>query len=242
MYPNSILILLVVAVLSLFHPHVDAELSGSISGTTDYIGYGYTKSDGNPAIQANLDYEHTSGIFLGVSVSSVDFGDHQFGNRSRVEVAPYLGWHYELSPDWRFEIQWLRYLYDDRIFGAVADYNLFSTTLHYQDLVTARLSFSDDLYQQDETGIYYELSGRYPVSESIEFSTDVGYSQTRDALEYDYLYWDAGLTWFHPYGSLDFRYFQSKFFRERELDKKSKWLFDPHEIDAKFVFTISFGF
>ncbi len=226
----------------LFQMQAYAEVSGSVTGATDYIEYGYTKSDGDPALQANLDYEHTSGLFLGVSVSSVDFGDHQFDSQSRAEIAPYLGWHFELSNDWRFELQWLRYLYDDRIFGAVADYNLFSATLNYQDLITASVSISDDLYQQDESTSYYQVTGRYPVTDSVEVSSGVGYSLTRDALEYDYLYWNAGFTWFHPYGSLDFRYVQSKFLREIELDDQSKWQFDPHEIDAKFVFTISFGF
>ncbi len=68
-----------------------AELSGSVTGITDYIEYGYTKSDSDPAIQANLDYEHTSGLFLGFSIFSVDFGDHQFDSRSRAEITPYLG-------------------------------------------------------------------------------------------------------------------------------------------------------
>jgi uncharacterized protein (TIGR02001 family) len=234
--------LLLQAATLLLTTQAEAELSGSITGTTDYIEYGYSKSDGDPAIQANLDYEHASGLFLGVSVSSIDFGDHQFEDRSRVEIAPYLGWHFELSQDWRFQFQWLRYLYDDRIFGGDVDYNMFSATVHYQDLITTTVSFSDDLYQQDEVAAYFQASGRYPLTDSIEASTRIGYSLTRGALEYDYLYWDAGFTWFHPYGSLDFRYVQSKFFREVELDRQSGWLFDPHEVDAKFVFTLSFGF
>ena len=232
----------IVAFSLLFLSQAKADLTGSITGTTDYIEYGYTKSDGDPAIQANSDYEHASGLFLGVSVSSVDFGDHQFDSRSRAEITPYLGWNFDFLEDWHLQLQWQRYLYDDRIFGADADYNLFSTTLHYRDLITTRIAVSDDLYQQDQAAAYFQMTGRYPVTESIEFSAGIGYSLTRDALEYDYLFWNSGFTWFHPYGSLDFRYVQSKFVREVELDHQSGWQFDPHEIDAKFVFTISFGF
>jgi uncharacterized protein (TIGR02001 family) len=236
------LILLVLVGIVLFYSQAEAELSGSITGTTDYIEYGYTKSDGGPAIQANLDYEHDSGLFLGVNVSSVNFSDRNFKNSSRVEFKPYLGWYYPFYDDWRFEFQAMRYLFDGRVFGGGVDYNLFSVSAHYQDLVSTRVLFSEDLYQQDETAVYFDISGRYPVTDSIEASAGIGYGLTREALEYDYLYWNAGFTWFHSFGSLDFRYVQSKFFREVQLDRQSGWLFDPHEIDAKFVFTISFGF
>ena len=235
-------LLLMLATSVVFQTLCHAEFTGSITGTTEYIGYGYTKSNGEPALQANLDYQHASGLFLGVSVSSVDFGDHQFKDRSRVEIAPYLGGHFEFSDDWRFELQWLRYLYDDRIFGADADYNLFSATVHYQDLVSAQITVSDDVYQQDEMAVYYQLTGRYPLTDRVEFSSILGYSSTRDALEYNYLYWHAGLTWFHPYGAVDFRYVQSTFISETERANRTRWLFDPDKISARFVFSVSFGF
>jgi len=222
------------------HSLARAELSGSITGTTDYIGYGYSKSDGDPAIQTYLDYEHPSGLFLGVFTSSVNFSDRNRSDHSSVEITPYLGWHFELTQDWRAQVQWQRFLYDDKIFGTDADYNLFSSSFHYQDILSVTFAISDDLYQQDEIATYFQLSGRYPVTDSIEASTNVGYSLTKKSLEYDYVFWNAGFTWFHPYGSLDFRYVQSKFVNSTA--ENTLWPFDPHEIDAKFVFTISFGF
>jgi len=233
---------LVFTVALLIHPLAQAELSGSISGTTDYIRYGYSLSDGGPAIQANLDYEHTSGLFLGVSVSSIDYSDRNRGDSSRVEIAPYLGWNFELSHDWRLDLQWQRYLYDDRVFGQVVDYNMWSFTANYLDLMTARVSLSDNVLQQNHIATFFDVFGRYPVTDSIETSAGIGYSLSREALEYDYLYWNAGVTWFHPYGSLDFRYVQSKYFRELSIHSGSGLLSNLHEVHAKFVFTISFGF
>ncbi|MSS75322.1 MAG: hypothetical protein EXR90_00040 [Methyloglobulus sp.] len=36
------------------------------------------------AIQGNLDYKHSSGIYLGASASNVDFGDRKFNDSSSV--------------------------------------------------------------------------------------------------------------------------------------------------------------
>ncbi len=69
-----------------------AEFHGTIIGTTDYISRGYSKSDGHFAVQGNLDYEHASGLYLGFSLSTVDFGDTTFADRANVEIIPYLGW------------------------------------------------------------------------------------------------------------------------------------------------------
>ncbi|MCH9697713.1 MAG: TorF family putative porin [Gammaproteobacteria bacterium] len=237
---KPIILILLLYLVSL--PAFATEFSGSVSFRTNYVEYGYTKSNNNPSGYANIDFEDNSGLFLGVSVSSIDFDDHQFNNHSSVEITPYLGWNFEFSDDWRAQFQWLRYLYDDKVFNADADYNLFSGSINYQGLITAQIAFSDNLFQQDEFGVYYQVSGQYPITRDLEFSAGIGYSMTRDALEYDYLYWDSGLTWYFPYGSLDFRYVQSEHYNEKSINHQSAWLFDPNEIDARFVFTVTLGY
>jgi len=119
-----------------------AELSGNLTGATDYIWRGYSKSDGKPVVQANIDYGFKSGIYLGTFASIVNFADHGFENRSTAEFRPYLGFAYKLSDDWRFNTAWTRYLYDGKIFGQVADYNEFYFYSHFRDLLTISLNFS----------------------------------------------------------------------------------------------------
>ena len=80
-------------------------------------------------------------------------------------------------------MQWSRYIYDDDFFGKPADYNEFSISLNYRDLLTTRIGVTDDGY--DRGGVYadYELMGRYPITDLLEFSSKVGYVESRDALD-----------------------------------------------------------
>ncbi len=226
---------------SLLPSYCLADWSGSISFTTDYIDHGYSKSDGDFAFLANLDYQFESGLFTGFDIASVDFADHRFNNRSNVEISPYLGWYQQLAEDWDMTARWQRYLYDDNIQGQDADYNLFNATVNFRDLLSARIGFSDNFYGQDAVSGHYELTKRYQLTDSLQISATVGYNQSRQTLLFDYLVWNAGLSWFHPYGLVDIRYVDSKAINDKNPDADS-WRFYPDSVDAKVVLTIAFGF
>jgi len=216
----------------------DSKLSGTVLYTTDYLWHGYSKSDGNGAFQANLDYQHSSGVFGGLWVSTVDFGDDRFfNNASEVELIPYLGYSFSLSEDWGADIHWRRYIYNDDFFGAPGDYNEFTAAIAFRDLLVASIGVTDDGY--DRGGVYgnYELIGRYPITDFVDFSTKVGYVQSREALNFDYLYWDAGVTLYYKFIGLDFRYFQSS-----RLNRKNERQEGFLEINPTFVFSVSLGF
>lgn len=164
-----------------------AEIHGALTIASDYVWRGYSKSSGDFAGQANLDYEHSSGFYFGTSASSIDAGDEAFPDRANFELTPYLGWSTPIVEDWRLDIQWTRYFYDGKVFGRFSDYNEFYWLLHYSDLFTGRVSFSDDFYHRGHASGDFELSGRYPVTDWLEFSAGVGYSLPKDAVEYDYL-------------------------------------------------------
>jgi uncharacterized protein (TIGR02001 family) len=219
--------------------HAVAEFHATLTAKTDYIWRGYSKTSENFALQVNLDYEHTSGGFLGISVTNVDFDDDEFNNPARVEMTPYLGWTFKLSDDWRFDAQWTRYFYDGNIFGQQSDYNEFYLLLHYNDIFTAQAAFSEDYYNQGHASGDYELTGRYPITDTLEFSTGIGYSQIKRILEYDTLYWNVGLTYYTKFVVFDLRYLDSA---EATDEIKTQWLYDPEIVDSHFVFSISLGF
>ena len=222
--------------------HLFAEISASLTATTSYVSRGYSKSDSNPALQGNIDYEHSSGLYLGVWTSNVDFDDSISNDPARIEVSPYLGWSFELSDDWRLDTQVTSYIYDGKIFGESSDYHELDGFLHFRDLLTFRAAYSEDAYSQSTAAYDFELAGRYPVTDSLEFSTGFGYALTRDVIEYDYYYWDAGFTWYYKYVALDFRYTDSDQASEKEDEANVFFEFEPLEIDPSFVFTISIGF
>ena len=219
-----------------------AEFNGSLTGTTDHIWRGYSKSDKKPAIQANIDYEFKSGIYLGTVASSVNFSDNGFKSRSNVEFRPYLGWAYKLSDDWRFNTEWTRYIYNGKIFGEKVDYNEFYFYGHFRDLLSANFSFSENGYQQGHMSFNYEITGRYPITDSVEISGTLGYSNQLKILGYDFLYQSVGLTW-HVLRNLgvDIRYYKGQEF-EPKNEPVLHWQFRPQVIDNRFVFSVTVGF
>ncbi len=220
-----------------------AESSGGLTGATDYIWRGYSKSDGKPVVQANIDYGFKSGIYLGTFASIVNFADHGFENRSTAEFRPYLGFAYKLSDDWRFNTAWTRYLYDGKIFGQVVDYNEFYFHSHFRDLLTINLNFSENSYQQNHMSFNSEITGRYPITDSIEISTTFGYNKQKKVLGYDYLYWTSGLTvYFSRNIGVDVRYYGGIHASSKKESLYPHWEFHPHVVDNRIVFSISVGF
>lgn len=219
------------------------KLSSSFTGATDYIWRGYSKSDGKPALQASIDYEFNSGIYLGSFASAVNFADHGFDNRSTAEFRPYLGFAYKLSDDLRFNTAWTRYIYDGKIFGQVSDYNEFYLYGHFRDLLTVNLNFSENSYQQNHMSFNSEITGRYPITDSIEISSTFGYNDQRKVLRYDYLYWTSGLTvHFSRNIGIDVRYYGGSYASSEKEASFSQWQFHPHVVDNRVVFSITVGF
>ena len=221
-----------------------AEFHATLTGMTNNVGRWYTKSNNNPALLANIDYEHTSGLYVGSSVSNIDFEANETESKAaHVEIIPYLGWSFNLSKAWRLDAQWTRYIYDGNVFGHPSDYNEFYLFLHYQDMFSGRISFAEDYYGLGNYAIDYELTGRYPLTDTLELSASFGYSQTKAVLGSDYPYWNAGFTYYYKFVSLDFRYMDAT---ETSIDQavveKKHERYDPPLIDATFVFSISVGF
>jgi uncharacterized protein (TIGR02001 family) len=215
-----------------------AELHGTITGTTNYVYRGYSKSDNDPAIQANVDYQHLSGLYVGTSVSNVNFGDRRkFRDYSNIEFTPYLGYSYKLNDDWRTDVQWTRYLFDGKIFGHESDYNEFYLFLHYRDMLTLRASVSDSFYGSKVVSGDYEATIKYPLTDYLEATVGVGYLQAKKVLGWDYLYWNAGIIGRYKFISAELQYVQSVW-----ITPFFKTDFAPNFLDATAVFSLSVGF
>ena len=52
---------------------VASEFSGVATLTSEYIYRGLKMSNGDPALQMGLDYEHDTGLFVGVFVNQASF-------------------------------------------------------------------------------------------------------------------------------------------------------------------------
>src|SRR5690606_7575411 len=54
---------------------VSADVSTNIAVVSNYLFRGVSQTDGSPAVQGGIDFEHASGFYAGTWASNVDFGD-----------------------------------------------------------------------------------------------------------------------------------------------------------------------
>lgn len=217
------------------------EFSALLSFSSNYFYRGYSKSANSPTVRANADYQYGIGdhaVYGGVWISRIDFDDSHYPDHADAEIYPYLGANFKLADDWRLDASVSRYIFAGDIFGRYSDYNEYSLQLHFADLMSARFAAADDLYHRGDAAFDYELTGRYPLTESLEASAGLGYYAAQPVLEYDSLYWNAGITWFFGYGSVDLRYVDYSHL-SHSTDPNALVL--PY-VDPKFVGSISVGF
>lgn len=220
-----------------------AEPHATLTMTTNNVGRWFTKSNNNVGLQANADYQHSSGWYTGSSISTIDYEFLKQSDSAHVEIIPYLGYSVKLSEQWRMDTQWSRYLYDGKVFGRQADYNEYYLFFHYEDIFTGRVSVADDYYGLGNYAIDYELTGRHPLSDRLEFSASFGYSQTQAALGSDYPYWNTGLTYFYKFAAFDLRYVDATETAINEaIVEELHDRYNPPLLNATVVFSISVGF
>lgn len=219
------------------HARAGYTAEALIRFTSNYIYRGYTKSDDDPTLQANLDLYHASGWFGGGWVSAVDFGD------ADVEANPYLGLRFDLTPDWRLAATAAAYFYDGDVMDHNAGYAEFMLQLAYRDIGALHAGVAPDYYGTGHTASDYGLDLRYPLTDTIEMSTGVGYQASREALNYDIIYGHVGVAWFAGrHLTLDLRYHDLKETNRRPHPPGTPDLFDENYADRPVVLSVSIGF
>ena len=221
---------------------VHAEWHGSVKLVSDYIYRGYSKSRGNPVVQAHLEYENPDGWFTGVDVSQVRFDDYLNQDRAEMEAQPFLGWNQNINNDWRAVATAKAYIFDNKLFNQRADYAELYASAHYQDWLSLQFSFAPNAYQRNVDTFNYELNLRRDVLDNLLFSTGLGYYQAYSLLGHDSLYWNAGFSWFATDNlALDVRYIDSSlsthYHSETTHDE-----FYPRPQDHQYLFSVSLGF
>ncbi len=102
--------------------------SGNVTLVSDYIFRGVTQTQGKPTVQANLDWVHAGGLYLGGFASGVSYA--AYNNGSRTEIDLYGGYRHALSADDNIDGGIVTYWYPGaRYTGAGRE-----VTYHTQDL------------------------------------------------------------------------------------------------------------
>lgn len=117
----------------------EGQINGLVGITSDYVFRGRSQTRGDPAWQAGLGYEHSSGAFGGVWASRVDFDprrDHE------LEIDYVVGAGSDLHRDWWGEIALRRYTYPQSPDPLDYDYTEVAGTLRFRDLLSLNVAYS----------------------------------------------------------------------------------------------------
>ena len=150
--------------------------SGNIALTSDYKFRGISQSNESPAVQGGFDLEHTSGFYIGLWGSTVDFDSTSEDFNGSLELDYYLGFSGDFGEsEWAWDLGYLYYDYpgDD---GAKGDYAEIYASLDWKDF-SLGIAYSDDYY--GETGDFRYLSADYnpALGGGFELSLHLGYNE-----------------------------------------------------------------
>lgn len=166
------------AIAALASPLARADVSSTITLTTDYDFRGISQTALDPALQASLDWSSESGFYLGTWVSNVDFGP---GTKADFEWDLLGGYRGSIGEDAGFDVGYVKYNFNPS--GDKVDYGEFYAGFSYQ-AVSAKLWYSNDFSRSGKSATYIEGNAAIPLPKDFGLAFHVGHS--------DGDYWDAG--------------------------------------------------
>lgn len=151
-----------------------AQVSGSFALVSDYRFRGVSLSDGRPAAQLGVAYDHADGWYAGAFASSVRFGPRAGPD---AQVLSYFGYARRL----RSGLSW------DLGAGYAAftgrfdyDYPEFHVGLASERL-GARISYAPRYFGEDAAVVYAQVDGAHELSERLRLLGHLGWTRRDDA-------------------------------------------------------------
>ena len=169
---------------------VASEFSGAATLTSEYIYRGLDMSDSDPAFQLGLDYEHDTGLFMGIWASTIDLRSAMDSRDTELDY--YVGFHYEAKSPITATVTVLRYSYPGQTGINSYDYNevlLGATWLQHYSI---ELGYTSNLYGLKRIGRHWELRSEWPVANAWVIGAAVGGNDLSDIGVSRYLHWDVG--------------------------------------------------
>jgi uncharacterized protein (TIGR02001 family) len=214
-------------------------LSGNVAIYTDYSFRGVSQTQRDMAIQGGLDWNHDSGVFLGVWASPVDFGDAYM-------ESDWYGGYAGAIDNFSYKVSATYFYYPDADEFSYWEFGLFTGYDFGVTAVSAGVIGSPDYFGFLDTGFYVPVGFAIPIGTvkcpfpgsewencfDLAFDANAGYTHTDKDIFADQHYFDynAGLTMAMPFNlKLDFRFVGT--------DVK-----DVHDADNRFVFGAKYTF
>jgi len=216
----------------------EGQINGLVGITNDYVFRGRSQTSGDPAWQAGIGYEHSSGAFGGVWASRVDFNsrwDHE------LEIDYVVGFGRDLHRDWRGEIALRHYTYPQSPDPLDYDYTEIAGTLRFRDFVTLIVAYSPGWSGYTSRGavrsdrlLAAEVGLQYPVGHGFSATGGLGRLDIAGPSGGTSLYWNAGVA--HQYSRLtvDLSYY--------DTDRSARALYGPTSVQGDVVAAIVYKF
>ena len=160
-------------------PQAHAEFSGNATLTTNYMWRGVSQSDKDPAVQAGLQYTHSSGLYASVWGSSVKF---EPDNGARTEFNFVAGWSGEIAPDWALDVYGLRYQYPSA--DVDLNWNEINASITWRENYWLALAHSTNAMGGGSRGTYVQLGARYPINDQFSLEGAVARYFLKDSDSY----------------------------------------------------------
>jgi len=186
----------------------DSGFAASVTLTSEYIYRGQARSDGNPAVQLGLDYEHGSGWFAGVWSSTIDM-QSPYGRRD-VELDYYAGYHHAFEAPLTLAASLIRYTYPGQTGSFDYDHNQWLVTATFDDRFSLEAGYSDDIYGWGRIGRHWEARLEQPFSNAWVLGAGLGRNDLDDIGVEDYLYWDVGASSRFSRVTVDLRWYDNE--------------------------------
>ncbi len=170
-----------------------SALQAEVAVASDYVFRGYSRSEGDPALQAGLRYRHRTGFFVGGWASTVRFAyDDMIGDPRRVEVRGSTGYARPVGQDWFWHALVVRYEFpgsDGRIDTSYTEVQL---SAQYRELISTTVAYTSSYLGRDSSGLFGEVTAGYPLPFNLDLSVGIGYAEL-DSSRASYSYGHAEL-------------------------------------------------
>ena len=186
----------------------EPRLSGYVTLTTDYRNRGLSQTDGEPALQAGIDYQHSRGWFIGAFASNVEFaaeaGD---SDRRETEIDAYLGYDWQLD-DWALTATFARYSYA----GAGDDaYDELTAGVRFRDRVYLTTSRTHGFGSRGLEASNHELTVIVPLRFGLELGATIGRAEIERIPSSAYSHWNVGISKLVGRASFDLRFYDDSY-------------------------------
>lgn len=161
-------------------PAPESTLSFNVGVVSDYRFRSVSQTSFKPALQAGVDYAHTSGLYLGAWASNVNWiKDYVGASEGSLEVDLYAGYKGEIAKDFTFDVGVITYQYPantaDRVL-ANANTTEFYGALTF-GVVTAKYSQSSGNFianPNSSGAAYLELAANIDLGSGFTLTPHVG--------------------------------------------------------------------